>query len=56
MAPHLYTVLEAAETLRISRTKMYELLTTHKIESIRIGRSRRIPAEAVEDYVQGLRA
>lgn len=55
MTPHLYTVLEAADALRISRTKMYELLTANRIESVHIGRSRRIPVEAVEAYVQGLR-
>jgi excisionase family DNA binding protein len=57
-APHtplLYTLPEAAALLRISRTKLYELLTTNQIESVHIGRSRKIPAAALDAYVRSLR-
>lgn len=54
--PLVYTIPEAATALRISRTKLYELLDTGEIESIHIGRSRKIPAEALSDYVSRLRA
>jgi excisionase family DNA binding protein len=53
--PLLYTLPEAAAFLRISRTKLYELLTANQIESVYIGRSRKIPATALHDYVDRLR-
>jgi excisionase family DNA binding protein len=51
----LYTLKEAATALRISRTKLYELLQDHEIESVHIGRSRKIPADALAAYVNRLR-
>jgi excisionase family DNA binding protein len=53
--PLLYTLPEAAALLRISRTKLYELLTANEIESIHIGRSRKIPTAALHDYIERLR-
>ena len=52
----VYTIAEAAAALRISRTKLYELLTTGEIESVHIGRSRKIPADALAAYLDALRA
>ena len=40
----LLTVPEAAEALAISRSKLYELLASGAIASIRIDGSRRIPS------------
>jgi excisionase family DNA binding protein len=54
--PLVYTIPEAATALRISRTKLYELLDSGEIESIHIGRGRKIPAEALRTYVDRLRA
>jgi excisionase family DNA binding protein len=54
-SPLLYTIPEAAHVLRISRTKLYELLDTGEIESIHIGRSRKIPADSLRSYVSRLR-
>ncbi|MBR7838856.1 helix-turn-helix domain-containing protein [Actinospica durhamensis] len=54
--PLLYTIPEAATALRISRTKLYELLDSGDVESVYIGRSRKIPAEGLRIYVQRLRA
>jgi excisionase family DNA binding protein len=45
---------EAARVLNVSRATVYELLRTHKLRSVKIGRSRRIPTEAIENYVAGL--
>lgn len=53
--PILYTLQEAADLLRISRTKLYELLDARELESVHIGRSRKIPADALRTYVDGLR-
>lgn len=47
----LLTLTEAADTLRISRTKLYELLDAGELTSLHIGRSRRITAEALSDYI-----
>jgi excisionase family DNA binding protein len=51
----LLTVPEAAEALAISRSKLYELLASGAIASIRIDGSRRIPLSALEEYVSRLR-
>lgn len=50
----LLTAEEAAEQLGIGRTLMYKLIRTNKIESIRIGRLRRVPTAAVKDYARRL--
>lgn len=50
----LLTVPEAAETLSISRSKLYELLNSGVIASVRIDGSRRIPLTALEAYVSQL--
>jgi excisionase family DNA binding protein len=52
----LLTVEEAAECLGIGRTLMYTLVKEGKVESIQIGRLRRIPAEALPRYLDQLRA
>jgi excisionase family DNA binding protein len=54
--PLLYTIPEAATALRISRTKLYELLDSGDVESVYIGRSRKIPTEALRIYIDSLRA
>lgn len=46
----------AAEVLGIGRSKLYELLAAGEIDSVRIGRSRRVPVVAVEEYVARLLA
>ncbi len=52
----LHTPEEAANRLGIGRTTIYELLASKQLESVVIGRSRRIPAAALVAYVEGLRA
>lgn len=47
---------EAAEFLSLSRARIYELLKAGEIESVTIGRSRRIPLAALDDFVTRLRA
>jgi excisionase family DNA binding protein len=51
----ILTIEEAAERLGIGRTLMYALVSAGEVESVRIGRLRRIPADALTTYVQGLR-
>jgi excisionase family DNA binding protein len=52
----LYTVREAAELLSIGRVKLYELVAAGRIESVRLDGSRRIPREALEEFIAHLRA
>ena len=53
--PHLLlTVPEAAESLRMSRTKLYELLCSGELKSIKIGGLRRIRRIDLELYVETL--
>jgi excisionase family DNA binding protein len=50
----LLTVPEAAKALAISRSKLYELLASGALRSVRIDGSRRIPLNALNDYVNAL--
>ena len=50
----LLSVEAAATQLSIGRTTMYALLKTGAITSVRIGRLRRIPAEALTAYTDRL--
>jgi len=49
------TVAEAADELGIGRTLMYSLVSSGAVESVTIGRLRRIPADALAAYVESLR-
>jgi excisionase family DNA binding protein len=51
----LLTVEEAAEQLGIGRTLMYALVKGGQVESVHIGRLRRIPADALPRYLERLR-
>ena len=52
----LYRPGEAAETLGVSRARLYQLLATGEIGSVKIGASRRVPAVDLEAYVSRLRS
>jgi excisionase family DNA binding protein len=51
----LLTVEEAAHRLGISRTIMYRLVSSGLVESVRVGRLRRIPPECLDEFVATLR-
>ncbi len=51
----LLRVEGAAERLGIGRTLMYELVSRGDVESVPVGRLRRIPAECLDEYVARLR-
>ena len=53
--PLVLTVEEAAERLGVGRTVMYALVSSGAVESVRIGRLRRVPADALVDFLDGLR-
>lgn len=50
----LLTPEDAALVLSIGRSKLYELLATGTLRSVRIGKSRRIAFEELTAYVQRL--
>lgn len=52
----LLRVEEAADRLGIGRSLMYRLVLTGEVESIHVGRLRRIPAECLDEHVARLRA
>ena len=47
----LLTVSEAAKQLGIGRSLLYELLAEGQVESIHVGRLRRIPIDALADFI-----
>ena len=51
----LLTVEQAAQRLGIGRTLMYSLVRDGDVESVQIGRLRRILADAISRYVDQLR-
>lgn len=50
----LLTVEEAAQRLRVSRTTMFGLIKSGEVESVQIGRLRRIRPDALTAYTQRL--
>ncbi len=53
--PLLYNASQVAALLCCGRTTVWELMRSGKLESVKVGRSRRIPRDAVESYIAGLR-
>jgi excisionase family DNA binding protein len=51
----LFTVEEAARVLGLGRTRMFELIQAGSVETVLIGRLRRIPLDALDAFVTGLR-
>jgi excisionase family DNA binding protein len=49
-----YTVEQVAEMLSIGRDKVYYLLRTHQLNSIKIGKLRRITDQQLADFVSSL--
>ncbi|MCE9558043.1 MAG: helix-turn-helix domain-containing protein [Armatimonadetes bacterium] len=47
-----YTVVEAGALLSLSRSLMYELINAGKIDTIKIGRARRITFEQLSAFVE----
>jgi excisionase family DNA binding protein len=51
----LLTVDEVAAKLRVSAPTVWRRIYSGDIESVKVGRSRRIPPAAVAAYIRGLR-
>jgi len=54
MSQMLYTVPQVMQMLNLGRTRVYDLIRTGQLASVRIGASRRIPASALEEFVSAL--
>ena len=52
----LLTTFEAQNILSIGRTRLFRLIGSGEIESVRIGSSRRIPASAIKKFIEKLTA
>lgn len=50
------TIEEAAQWLKVGRTLMCQLIRTGEVESVTIGRLRRVPLDCLKEYVARLRA
>jgi excisionase family DNA binding protein len=48
----LYRIPEAVEVLAIGRSRFYELMNSGEIQTIRIGKSVRVTADALRQYVE----
>jgi excisionase family DNA binding protein len=54
MTTLMLTAEEAAEELRIGRTRMYALIATGEVVSVKVGGSRRVPRDELVAYVKRL--
>ena len=54
MTKYLWRVEEVAELLGIARSRVFGLISTGELASVKIGKSRRVPDEAVRAYVASL--
>lgn len=52
----MLTPEQAADALAIGRTTLYALIKNGELESVKIGRLRRIPADAITAYTARLSA
>ena len=51
----LYRVEEAADALRLSRSLLYELIRSGELRTVKAGRRRLVPVEALAEYVARLK-
>jgi excisionase family DNA binding protein len=52
--PVLLTVEEAARALHIGRSRVFSLIKSGELVSVKIGHSRRISTDAVRDFARAL--
>jgi len=51
--PKLLTINELGNILGLSRSKIYDLVSSNKIETLKIDRSVRFTQESVEKFLKG---
>lgn len=52
MERQLLTAEEVAEVLNIGRTRVFELIYSGQLRSIKIGRLRRVPVDVVREFIE----
>lgn len=50
--PQALKVPEVMSALRLSRSKVYDLIRSKQLESFTSGRARRVPVDAVRQYMR----
>lgn len=53
-AKYLNKIESAASKLDVGRSTIYELMASGELRSVKIGRSRRIPEDALQEYIRRL--
>ena len=48
----LYRPVEAAEAIGVSRSRIYELIASGEIPSVRIGNVTRVPVDKLHEWVE----
>ena len=56
LRPALLTVKQAARVLNLGRSTVYELIGYGRLEVVHIGRSTRVPTDAIARLIANLRA
>jgi excisionase family DNA binding protein len=56
LTPLLFSVTDAARLLGLGRSKLYELLSAGEVRTVKVGRRRLVPADALAEYVARLTA
>ena len=54
--PRLHTVKQTSERLSICRANLYNLMSSGRLRSVKIGRRRLIPEQAIVDFIASLDA
>ncbi|MFR9723558.1 helix-turn-helix domain-containing protein [Streptomyces sp. MS19] len=50
--PEALTVPEVMSALRLGRSKVYDLIRSGQLRSFTIGRARRVPADALTQFIR----
>ncbi|OEU92030.1 excisionase [Streptomyces abyssalis] len=48
----LLTVPDVMARLKLGRSTVYDLIRSHRLASITIGRSRRVPTSSLSDFIE----
>jgi excisionase family DNA binding protein len=54
LVKQLYRVEEVAEILSMGRSKVYDLIRSGRLASVKEGAMRRVPEQAIQEYVASL--
>jgi excisionase family DNA binding protein len=52
--PRLLSISLACQILGLSRTSLYELISSGRVRSVTVGRRRLVPCEAIDEFIAGL--